>query len=235
VTDLETRLVALGQEVSFPPTPDLVATVETTRAPRARRWPRVAIAIALLAAAFGALLAASPGARSALRDLFGIGGVEIVQVGEAPPAAGRLVPFGHRVTLAEAQQAAGFRIRTPAARDGLPPAGVYLGGRPERRIVSLVWCCAPRIVLSEFRSGSSGLLQKLIGRATAVDDVTVGAAPALWVTGSDHVLRLLDSRAPPVTVRVHGGVLIWESGPLTLRLEGELSKERALAIARGIS
>lgn len=61
----------------------------------------------------------------------------------------------------------------------------------------------------------------------------VGGSNALWVGSSDHVIRLLGApeALPALSVRVHGGVLIWEQGPITLRLEGEISRRQALAIA----
>jgi hypothetical protein len=49
------------------------------------------------------------------------------------------------------------------------------------------------------------------------------------VTGKQHVIQVFEE--PP---RFAGNVLIWTRGRLTLRLEGPLTKDEALAVARGV-
>jgi hypothetical protein len=104
VTELERELLALGDEIAWPPTPDLAMAVRERIAaePRARarsRWPlprlgwpvpRVAPALAAVLAvliAFGVLLAASSGVRATLRDWLGIGSVRITRVERLPDLA----------------------------------------------------------------------------------------------------------------------------------------------------
>ena len=54
--------------------------------------------------------------------------------------------------------------------------------------------------------------------------------------GADHVIRVVRESGTwrELPVRVTGGVLIWTSGDVTLRLEGDLSKDEALTIAERI-
>lgn len=238
MTDLRESLLELGREIEFPPTPDLLAGASLDRRGR-RGLPRrraLVLALAALAAVTVAGLALSPGARSAFRELLGIGGVEIVRLDEAPPAtAESMVPFGRPVTLAEATRSVPFRILLPARDVADPPARVYLD-RAGGGIVSLVWCCERRIVLTELPSADPAVLQKTVGPSTLVEAVDVGDGRGLWVEGSDHVLRAATAGGGwserPILVR--GGVLIWTRGEVTLRLEGELTRAEAIAVAERI-
>ncbi|RDI73413.1 hypothetical protein Gocc_2769 [Gaiella occulta] len=237
MNDLHATLTALAEEIEFPPTPELLAAISRERpvSRRARRM-RVAIVLVAIAAGIAAGLALSPGARSAFRALFRVGSVEIVRLDEAPPtAAARLVPFGRPVSLDEASRFVPFRIRLPRTATGRPPATVYLD-RAGGGIVSLVWCCERRIVLTEVVSGVPGLLEKTVGPATLIEPVDVAGRRGLWVEGADHVVRVAAPDGPWLerTVRVRGGVLIWASDGVTLRLEGDVSKAEALAIARHV-
>ena len=186
--------------------------------------------------ALAAGLALSPGARSAFRELFGIGSVEIVRLEQAPATeTARLVPFGRPVTFARASRIVPFRILLPDTAVSRPPTHVYLD-RAGGGIVSLAWCCERRIVLTELRTVIPGLLEKTIGPSTLVESVAVGGNQGLWVEGADHVIRVVRESGTwrELPVRVTGGVLIWTSGDVTLRLEGDLSKDEALAIAERI-
>jgi hypothetical protein len=231
--DLEHRLRTLGAEISFPATPELTVVGVTEPQRRLRRLVAVGIALTVVAVCFGAVLAASPSARSGLRDLFGIGSVRVVRVDEPPPEGGRLVPFGRPVSIAEAKRAVAFELRLPESIDGRPPSRVYLDRTVGGGLVSVVWCCSRRIVLSELLGNGIGFLQKTVGPATTIEEVTVDGKPGLWVEGADHVLRIIDTDGTfkERAVRVSGGVLIWVDGTATLRLEGELTQAEALAIA----
>jgi hypothetical protein len=235
MTDLEQRLRTLGAEIAFPVTPPLIVAAAPELRRRPRRLIAVSLTLAVIAVAFGVVLAASPSARSGLRDLFGIGGVRVVRVGEAPRETGRLEPFGDRVSLAEAERAVAFGIRLPVSI-GQPPSRVYLDRTVGGGLVSIVWCCSPRIVLSEFLGNGVGFLQKSVGPATTIEEVSVDGKRGLWVEGSDHVLRLVDTNGTfrERAMSVRGGVLIWVDGSVTIRLEGELSRAQALAIARHV-
>jgi hypothetical protein len=59
----------------------------------------------------------------------------------------------------------------------------------------------------------------------------------MWIRGAPHVVmfRTRSGRVQDFTTRLAGNVLVWTRGDLTLRLEGELTKKRALELARSIT
>ncbi len=62
--------------------------------------------------------------------------------------------------------------------------------------MSLAWCCERRVVLTELSTVDPGLLEKTLGPSTLVEPVAVGGNQGLWVEGADHVIRVVQSRAP---------------------------------------
>ena len=126
--ELDVALRELGRHVEFPPTPDLASALHG-RLERPRRWRRpLAIALAVLVVAVGAVLAVPP-ARTAILDWLGLRGVSIVRVDELPPTpAVERLELGRQVTLEEAP----LWLRVPddepdrhlrGERHGQPPLG----------------------------------------------------------------------------------------------------------------
>jgi hypothetical protein len=89
------------------------------------------------------------------------------------------------------------------------------------------------VLLSEFSSSRPEFLEKLV--VGPVEPTRVDGARGLWVEGV-HTLsyfnRRLGFRERPVLIS--GNVLLWVRGPLTMRLEGRLTKEQALELAHRI-
>ena len=236
MTELERDLRELGLALDFPATPQLAHSVGRLVRAQARPRPRVsrrslAIALAVLLAAVGALLAV-PSTRSAILDLFGLDGVTIERVDTLPPARRAPDPVGSRVSLADAQRAVPYRILQPER----PVGRVYLdrsipGGR-----VSIVWPCCPRVVLSQFRGEALPFIEKSAGRGTRIEAVTVNGGFGYWLSGRPHVVVYRDARGVvrEETLRLAGNVLLWEQEGRTLRLEGQLTKQQALDLARGV-
>src|SRR4029453_17979453 len=82
--DLDVALRELGRQVEFPSTPDIASSVRG-RLERRRPWSRpLAIALAVLVVAIGAVLAVPP-ARTAVLDGLGLRHVSIVLVAQLPP------------------------------------------------------------------------------------------------------------------------------------------------------
>src|SRR3954447_16043378 len=123
MSDLETRLRALGADTRFPPTPDLAAAVRSRLAtprpqvPLVRRHRRrtLAIAIALALLVPAAALAAVPSTRHTILDWLGLRSVEVrtvptppVPATSVPPARGDL---GRRTTVAAARARLAFPVR----------------------------------------------------------------------------------------------------------------------------
>jgi hypothetical protein len=87
-----------------------------------------------------------------------------------------------------------------------------------------------RLLLTEFRG--QAFVDKLIQPGAKVEMVDVGDQGA-WFE-EPHVVAFRDSRGNfrESTARLVGKTLFWQQGDVTLRLEGDLSKEQALRIAR---
>lgn len=238
MTELERDLRALASHVALPADPDLVVDVrsrleEPARfAPRLRR--RLAVALAVLVLAAVTALAVPP-ARSALRDLFGIGGAEIRRVDELPATQpnARLAP-GRAVSLDEARDRAAFRIRLPAGCrhcDAVLFDDTIPGGR-----VTVVWPGRrPRLFLMQFRGEATPYVQKLVAPGSSVRPVAVGAASGYWVSGSPHAIILRDARGRILReARLARNVLLWKRDGVTYRLEGDVALPRALAVATSL-
>ncbi len=83
------------------------------------------------------------------------------------------------------------------------------------------------------RPGELPPLTKLMPPGATVRYVSVGAYPALWISGTPHELAYIrpDGSFATDTIRRAGNVLLWEAAGVTHRLEGLLSLERAQSIA----
>ena len=238
MNELETRLRTLGPDVDYPETPDLLAAVEDRLAvrPRRRRGLRLAVALAVLAASLGAVLAASPGARSAFLELFHLSGATIARV-DALPRAEALPDWapGIPMPLADAQRRVGFRIRLPHTTGDKQVRNVLLdeqGGG----VVSVVWCCKPTLVLTQFAGAAVPYLQKLASPETAIQAVEVDGKPGYWIADGPHVVlfRAQDGSFHDYELRVAGNVLLWVDGDVTLRLEGQLTRDEAIELASAV-
>src|SRR5207248_389427 len=122
MTELERALVALGGELEFPPTPDLVGAVRGRL--QRRSWLRpLVFAVALGALAIGVAMAVPP-ARSAILKFFHVGSATVERVETLPPAQQRPLTAGLGPALVreDAEMAAGFGIRLP---QGAAPQRFY--------------------------------------------------------------------------------------------------------------
>ena len=224
---LETALRQLGGELDFPATPDLASAIRG-RLGRPRRWRRpVLIALAVLVVAIGAALLVPP-ARTAILDWLGLRNVNVVRVDTLPAARplGR-VDLGERVSLAEAQRRAPWLLVPDDEPDSAYVSDSVPGG-----LVSLVWGSPskPRLLLTELTGHA--YIDKIVLSGQAVEPVEIGDAGA-WFQGN-HVVIFSD-RSGVIhegRARLAGNTLVWQLGGVTARLEGSLSKEQALRIAR---
>ena len=234
---LETRLAEL--EVEWPPTPDMAPRVRAraqAESPRRRFRPAWAVGLAILVSIGG--VAAVPSARSAVLRWLGIEGVRIERVPRAPTPAPATSPpaldLGERTTL---------------ARDTLVPRAL---GRPDAVYaagdrVTLLY--RPRRGLPESEQSGVGALlsqfpgrtnaqfvRKMAGPDTTVERVRIGGEPGYWLAGAPHGVIYEDPTGAirELPARLAGPTLVWRRGDLTLRLEADVPKARALAIARSV-
>jgi hypothetical protein len=230
--DLEQRLVALGATVELPDAPDVVPAVlaRLPARPRRRRPARRTLAVALAAMlllAGGAM--AVPPTRHAILRILGLRGVRIERVPQLPPLpASPGLGLGQRIPLARARHAAGFTVLLPS---GSPAA--YLGHDvPGGRISLLIG----RVLIIEFRGITTPFSFKVIGPGTAVKPVRVNGSPGVYLSGAPHevLFQAQTGQVQTDRVRLAGNVLIWQQGPLTIRIEGTRTLGQARALARSL-
>jgi hypothetical protein len=255
---LDAALAALA--IEWPPTPDIAAAVEArlepapprgrvAPAPPRRRLPRprLAWAAAALALLVAAGLAVSPSARSALLDLLGLRGAR-VERREPPPAPtatpGRLgagLRLGRAVTLEEARRRAGFPLVVPASL-GRPDA-VWLGAG-----VSFVYDRRPGIprsprtnaavLVSQFAGRATPVLQKAVGAGARIERLALPGARAYRISGRPHGFAWIadDGGVHFEDRRLAGAtVLVERADGVLVRIEGELPRARAEALARELA
>jgi hypothetical protein len=239
---LERELVGLGRAFELPEPPDLATRVRAEIAPRRRpaqrrRWA-IAVALVLVAALAAAL--AIPDARSALLRVLQIGSERIVRVDELPAVEaeprGLGLALGEEVSLADARARAGFELRELIGEP--PPDRVYLG---PRGTVWFLWGTPRRVRLllaqtSELTVGSPPLFEKLVAQGTELDAVSVDGSPGWFLSGTPHVVYLVDRSGDPVeeVAWLAENVLVWEEDGVTFRIEGEIDADRAVGLAASL-
>jgi hypothetical protein len=231
-SDLERRLVGLGASLELPPAADVVPTVlarlpaRPRRRLRGRRTLAVVLAATLLLA--GGAMAVAP-TRNAILRLLGLRGVRIERVPQLPPVPGRTrLRLGQRIPLARARHAAGFTALLPP---GAPAA--YLGHDvPGGRISLLIG----RVLIIEFRGTATPFIFKIVGPGTTVKLVQVSGHPGVYLSGAPHevLFQAQTGQVRSDRVRLAGNVLIWQQGPLTIRIEGTRTLGQARALARSL-
>jgi hypothetical protein len=234
VSVLEQRLEALGRELDWPSEPELAPAVLARLNRRPFPWRPVALGFAVLAVAVGAAFAV-PQARTTILKWFHLRGVSVERVDTLPDAVERSQAegLGRPFSRAEAERRLGFRIALPPLA-GDTPKRVYVLDDALGTVILQV--DGRSVLLSEFQAVGFDLLKKAVSGRTDVEPVRVNGKRGLWVEGGPHTLTYFNrlGEFQERTVLVRGNVLLWVRGNLTLRLEGKLSKAKALRIARRI-
>jgi hypothetical protein len=241
VNDLDQRLAELGRELEFPRTPDLAASVRRLIAtqPVGPRFParravgrarsrRLLLALGLLLVLAGTALAVPP-VRHAIERVFDLQGASVVR-GVVPPAPGaRALGLGRSIPVSRVRTAASFRALLPARTpDAAYAASDVSGGR-----VTLV---VGRFLVMEFRGQANPFMEKVIGQATHVTRVSVNGGPGVYLSGAPHELFFQDAAGNVRTdaVRLAGNLLLWQQGPVIVRIEGAPTLAAALELARSL-
>lgn len=258
--ELERMLSRLGEELDWPPTPDLAARVsarleEPGKRPRRRLaglLPPAGLRRSLALAAVGLLLlagtvfAAVPGVRDAVLDLFGLQGATVEHRETLPtPPPERPLDLGSRTTLAEATARLGFAPLVPAALG--QPDGVYVRRGLPGGELSLTYRVRPGfprargtrlgVLVSEFRGDlSPDYLGKVVGPDSISERLRIDGDRAIWIEGAPHFFfyRGPGGEFVESTLRVAQNVLLLERGRLLVRLEGAFDRDRAIAVARSL-
>ncbi len=212
--ELERRLARLGEELDWPRTPDLAASVmdrleePAAAAPPAPRAPRrrfagllppaglrrslalAAVGLLLLA---GTVFAAAPGVRDAVLDFLGLQGATVERRETLPtPPPERPLDLGSRTTLAQARDRLGFAPLVPAALG--EPQGVYVRTGVPGGELSLAYRARPG--LPRARSTRLGLL---------VTEFRGDLSP-------DYIAKVVGSGTGTDRLRIDGDRAIWIAG-----------------------
>ncbi len=236
MNELERRLQELGGEIAYPVTPSFDLGFERTafeRTPARRgRLRPLALGFVIVLAVFAGVLAFSPGARSAFLEIFHIRGATVEQVETLPELQPQRVDFGERVSREEAERRTGFELLDV----GTEPDAIFL--RPDG-LASVVYGdpARPRLVLSQARGAIyEGFIKKTGGRGTTIRNVRIDGERGLFVDGADHFVMFRDENGNISDEQTYlaGTVLLWNRGPLLLRLEGDLTIGEAIALAKSV-
>ena len=238
------ELHALGRGmVVEPPAEDLVERVLAripaeprrmrTRWTRARRRRMVAVIIALVIIGLGL----TPPVRAAVVEWLRIGGV-LIKTG--PSASGPASPVeppptqGAALTLEQARALVAFPIGVPAELDA--PDRIEVS--PDRRVVSMDWTSGSvPIHLDQFDGSLNWIFVKK--SRGPFEPTVVGGRDAVWFPTPHEVIYVdRDGNDRMAQARIAAPCLVWErlagTTPVTLRLEGDIGKTRALEIAESI-
>jgi hypothetical protein len=231
VSELELRLSALRDEIAWPETPSFALELEPARPPRRPLLRPLALGLAVVLAVLAGVLALSPGARSAFLELFRLEGATVELVDTLPEVETQRPDFGERVSREEAERRVGFDLL-----DLGEPDAVFVRGQT---MASLVYGPVerPRLVLSQLRGTVwDGFVKKAAGTGTTVEAVTVDGERGLFVTGDSHYVMFIDENSSITDEPTYlaGTVLLWNRGPLLLRLEGDLTRAEALELAESV-
>jgi hypothetical protein len=223
VTEQELR--SLAAWVELPEERDLAPAVRGRL--RGRPSRRRALVLVLAAAVVAVAVAfAVPPARSAILRVFHLRGVRIEYVDRLPNVQTAPLDLGIAIRPADARRTAGFRPLVSGLL-GEPDAVSWDG--------SLLWYRygRTRLLVSQFRGRERlDLVKKVVEPQTMITPVYVNGEPGYFISGGKHFLYLSGKIVRQEPVRLGRQVLLWQHGPLTLRLEGDLTLGQALTIAR---
>jgi hypothetical protein len=254
---LEQELRSLAERLDLPPTPDLVTPVRAALAAEGapaggRSWPlfgrqvRLSLVLALLALALAVGIVAGAA--------FVLGGLRIAFVDRLPTLPPETVPIGElgsnlglgalQHDVAEANGRVDFTLFTPTTPSLAAPDLVFYSDRLAGGQVSLVYAPGDgrppatdsgiSVLITEFAGAlDERLAQKSVGPGTTVEILTVNGGLGFWIAGRPHTIMYRDpsGNAVPDFIRLVHNSLAWEQDGTVLRIEGDLTREEALAIA----
>lgn len=188
-------------------------------------------AVVSLLVGLGLSLALVPPVRATVAEWFDFRGVVVRQAPDSPgplptPTVPEVSPSG---TLEEAGQMVGFTPLVPSTLG--PPTAVEVSA--DRELLSMSWTRSDGVFrLDEFDGQVDPMFAKTIESAEYVD---MAGGFGLWLpTPHEVVVITHDGEERELTSRVAAQTLVWEMGGTTLRLEGKMSKRRALEIAASV-
>ena len=243
---VESELRAVGRDLEVPPAGDLTVVVRRRLEGRAvrrhhvpglrtsalRRRP-VWRAVLVVVAALLAVLIATPQGRAVVNHVFRFAGVELRQ-GPGPvrsPGSSASLPGKRQMSLEQARRHVSFPILVPAAL-GLPDEVVVSDGG---RVVSLIYrhTTYGQVWMDEYSGHLDPVYFEKIVAFGSVTEVELNGTKGLWIRGPHELIYVSRDGTPAIASArlTTGNTLIWGTRQVALRLEGNLSKTAALAIA----
>jgi hypothetical protein len=249
VSELELELREL--RIEWPETPDLAGRVEQRLAaaperPR-RSWlarPAWQLAVAATALIIAVVMAIPP-ARAAVLDWLGFSSVRITREEPQPSSFGQALSLGDPVTLDRARRALPVVIPEELGE----PDGVYLYDHPAtgprvdftyraREGLPASSNTGVGLLITQFRAVASPLIQKSVGTGATVEELEVDGDPAFFISGAPHGFAYYNEERDQSNFeeqRLAGNTLLVDrSDGILLRIEGEISRERAVEIAKSV-
>jgi hypothetical protein len=178
------------------------------------------VAVAIL---LGGVAAVEP-ARSAVLEFLGIKSVKVER--REPVATPQ--PPGSDLGLGEPVTSTRY---SPPAALGAPAATLRDG-----EIVTFVYGDPPDLLVMLVQASVTPFIQKSVGAGAKLERFRIDGDPAYFISGAEHGVAFGqpggDVRYDPQ--RLAGNTLLLERGGTLIRIEGDLSRERAVDIARSI-
>jgi hypothetical protein len=244
---VEAELRELGPELHVPPAASPAAAVRqrlegpAVQRPHLalpgtgilRRWRPAWRAALIVVAVLAVLLAATPQGRAVVTHVLRFAGIELRQEpGPAPsPRSSAALPGERRMSLAEARRHVSFPILVPAALGRPSEVAVSDGGR----VASLIYRGTPYglVRMDEFAGHLDPVFFQKFLHFGDVTQVRVNGLKGLWIKGPHELVYVTRDGTPAVASArlTTGNTLIWGTRQVALRLEGDLSRTAALAIA----
>jgi len=241
---VEAELRAVGRSLEVPPVGDLTVAVRQQlegRAPGRRYKPALGIrhsrlgwrAALVALAALLVVMVATPQGRAAIAHVFRFAGIELRQEpGPARhPGSRASLPGQRGMSLERARRQVSFPILVPAALGR--PGEVVVSDRG--RVVSLIYPRTPYglVRIDEFAGHLDQLVFEKFVHSGDVTEVRVNGARGLWVKGPQELVYITRDGIPAAASArlTTGNTLIWGTRQVAVRLEGNLTRTVALAIA----
>lgn len=246
--ELESVLRDIGQRLDYP-RPTAMASAVRARLREPRPLPaRFAFAPALLTLLLLAVLITlgSPDARAAAGEFLHLRGIDIFPVPTVPATLPplQLSLAGERTTLEDARRRVRFTPRIPASAELGAPDDVFVETVGTTDRLTLVYrqragipvsasAGVSALVVEARGSVDEALFAKATGPGTRIEPVSVNGWRGYWLEGAPHVFFYRDATGSVVndTLRLAGNTLVWVQDGVTIRLEAQMAKERALQIA----
>lgn len=245
---LERDLRALAAALPEAPElgPRVLAGIQAASVRRRRR--RVAVlALALFLLVPATALAVSSDLRDRLLDSFGLRDVKIITVTRLPEVGPetRRLQLGRQVSLARARRDLKLAVSAPSVLGA--PDGIFEERLQTGFLVTFAYEAATvdkrigvrkRVLVGIVRGTiDKTVLGKTIASATKTIPFQINGGSALLLTGHPHLLVVFRAGGTfdQTYTRFAGTTLLWQRRALLIRIEGNLSRARLVAIARSIA